>query len=403
MKEDGEITEKAWVIVIAGLYEHDRRFTEGVLLEARQLGFRRVLSVEFDGQFADIYRDSGKFTGVPIAVLGHLRDKTLVKELARRNAPCVFFGHGEGEVLRRIAGGRGIVCGTDDAAIGRMAADYFMEQHRYASYAYMDQSGWTRGEGWSQARRKSFQAELTAHGAPFAGEFCLRDDNSDPERMIASFAETVAPLPRPLAIFACNDAAARDVCMCCDILGLRMPDDIAILGTDNDAAYCETAAISLSSIAPETTRLGRNAMNLVARMLRGEDPGCSEVDCPPSHIVERHSTSAAPLEDLFVGKAVDYISVHAGSAITVAQVAKACGTSRRYLERRFKALTGRTILEAIHAKRLAAVQELLRNPALSITEIAFETGFNNVSGLCELFRRTYGVSMGAWRRATLGG
>ena len=300
--------------------------------------------------------------------------------------------------MRFADGPRGIVCGTDDAAIGRMAADYFMEQRRYASYAYVDGSGWTRGEGWSQARRKSFQAELTAHGAPFAGEFCLRDDNSDPERMIASFAETVAPLPRPLAIFACNDAAARDVCMCCDILGLRMPDDIAILGTDNDAAYCETAAISLSSIAPETTRLGRNAMNLVARMLRGEDPGCSEVDCPPSHIVERHSTSAAPLEDLFVGKAVDYISVHAGSAITVAQVAKACGTSRRYLERRFKALTGRTILEAIHAKRLAAVQELLRNPALSITEIAFETGFNNVSGLCELFRRTYGVSMGEWRR-----
>ena len=398
MKVDEKITETAWVIVIAGLYEHDRRFTEGVLLEARQLGFRRVLSVEYDAQFADIYRDSGKFKGTPIAVLGHLRDKTLVKELARRNVPCVFFGHGEGENMRRAAGGKGIVCGTDDAAIGRMAADYFMEKRRYASYAYVDGTGWTRGETWSRPRREAFQSALKAHGAPFAGEFCLRDNNFDPERMIAAFAETVATLPRPLAVFACNDAAARDVCMCCDILGLRIPDDIAILGTDNDAAYCETAAISLSSIAPETVRLGRNAMNLVARMLRGEKPRCGEVDCPPSHIVERHSTSAAPLEDLFVGRAVDYISVNAGSSITVAKVAKACGTSRRYLERRFKALTGRTILEAIHAKRLAAVQELLRDKSRSITEIALETGFSNVSGLCELFRRTYGMSMGEWRR-----
>ncbi len=403
MKIDGDIVETAWIIVIAGENERDRRFTEGVLLEARQLGFRRILPVGYDSQFAEIYRDTGNFRGLPFAVLGHLRDKSLVRSLARRGVPCVFYGHDEGMALRSVAGGKGIVCGTDNAAIGRMAADYLLGQGRYASFAYVNQNGWVRNEGWSRARREAFEAKLQARQSSFAGAFCLREDSANPEKMIADFRDTVAPLPRPLALFACNDATARNACMCCDILGLRVPDDIAILGVDNDPAFCGTAPVELSSIAPETVRLARNAMKLVARMLRGEEPGCCEVDCPPSHIVERHSTSAEPLEDLFVGRAVDYISAHAGSAITVAKVAKACGTSRRFLERRFKALTGRTILEAIHAKRLAAVQDLLRNPSLSITEIAFEAGFNNVSGLCELFRRTYGVSMGEWRRNALGG
>ncbi len=392
------IEESAWIIVIAGQYERDRRFTQGVLLEARQLGFRRILPIEFDGQFAEVYRDTDKFKGVPLAVLGHLRDKALVQSLARRGVPCVFFGRDEGLAMRRLAGGRGIVCGTDNAAIGQMAAAYVVGQGRYASYAYANRDGGTRGEKWSSDRRDAFKSELEPHGAHFAGEVCLREGSSNPEKMIASFKEAVAQFPRPLALFACNDSTARDTAMCCDILGIRMPDDIAILGVDNAPAFCETAPVELSSIAPETVRLGRNAMNLVARMLRGEEPETWEVDCPPSHIVERHSTSAEPLEDLFVGKAVDYISAHSDGSISVAKVAKACGTSRRYLERRFKALTGRTILEAIHAKRLAVVQDLLRKPNLSITEIAVETGFSSVSTLCELFRRTYGMSMGEWRR-----
>lgn len=398
MKTDREIAEKAWIFVIGGQNERDRRLTEGVLLEARRLGFRRIMTMDFDGSFINMYLETNRFKDYTLAVIGHLRDVAVVRDLSRRGVPLVFFGHYEGDAMRKASGGKGVICGTDNAAIGRMAADYLLGQGRYASFAYLDYADWSRDEWWTCSRREAFVAELKAHGAEFAKAFCLREDGSDPERMISNFRDTVTSLPKPLALFACNDVAARDACMCCDILGLRIPDEIAILGVDNDVEFGETAPVGISSIAPETLRLGRNAMDLVARMLHGEKPVSLEVDCPPSHIVERHSTSTAPLEDLFVGKAVDYISAHAGTAISVSQVAKACGASRRYLERRFKALTGRTILDAIHAKRLAVVEKLLRDPSLSITEIALETGFNNVSGLCELFRRTYGVSMGEWRR-----
>ena len=162
----------------------------------------------------------------------------------------------------------------------------------------------------------------------------------------------------------------------------------AILGVDNDPAFCETAPVGLSSVSLETVRLGRRAMGLVAQMLAGERPETSAVFCPPSHVAERASTSAAPLADLFVGKAVDFISANADRAVSVVEVAAACGTSRRFLERR---------LETIHAKRLALVEDLLRKPDLSIQAVAIRAGFVDASSLCSLFRRVHGCSMGEWR------
>ena len=143
------------------------------------------------------------------------------------------------------------------------------------------------------------------------------------------FASFAAPLPKPLAIFGCNDLAARHAALCCAELGLRIPDDVAILGADDDPALCETAPVAISSVALETVRLGRRAMALAEQMLRGERPETTTVLCPPSHVAERASTSAAPLEDLFVGRAVDFISANADRAVSVVEVAAACGTSRR--------------------------------------------------------------------------
>lgn len=387
----------AWIFVVAGENERDRRFTEGVLRGARERGFRRIMPVDYEDGFTAIYHDEGKFRGRPFAVLGHLRDQTLLRELARSKVPCVFFGKSEGEAARRIVREHSVVCGTDNAAIGRMAADYFAGQRRYASAAYLDLESWSANEWWSRERREAFAEAIHGHGVAYAGAHLLLDDDFSPEMMLARFGAFVEGIPKPLAIFACNDKAAHDAALCCDVLGLKVPDDIAILGVDNDPAFCETAPVGLSSVALETMRLGHSAMALVAQMLRGDRPETTAVFCPPSHVVERASTSTTPLADLFVGKAVDFISANADRAVSVADVAEACGTSRRFLERRFKALTGRTILDTIHAKRLAAVEALLRKPDLPVKTIAIRTGFADVSSLCALFRRAHGCSMGEWR------
>lgn len=111
----------------------------------------------------------------------------------------------------------------------------------------------------------------------------------------------------------------------------------------------------------------------------------------------RRSTTPRPLRDAFVARAVDYLSAHAAGPISVEDVVTACGTSRRFLEIRFKALTGRTLLEAIHDKRLGAVVDRLRETDEPLGVLSDRLGFRNPSSLCALFRRRFGRSMHEYR------
>lgn len=386
----------AWIFLLSGDNERERRFTEGVLREASERGFRHVMILNHEVCLPGIYGDDD-LRERNFAVIGHVMDEANLRELARRKIPCVFFGKVDGEAARRITSGRSVVCATDNVALGRMAADYFAGQKRYAAAAFLEMVAWTLDEWWLRERRDAFEKAVRGHGITYAGDHIMQRYSFLPFQMTERFCEFVKGLPKPLALFACNDVAARAAALCCDVLGLKVPDDIAILGVDNDQALCETAPVGVSSVALETVRLGRRAMGLVAQMLGGGRPETTVVLCPPSHVVERASTSSAPLGDLFVGKAVDFISANTGRAVSVADVAEACGTSRRFLERRFKALTGRTILDTIHTKRLAVVEGLLRETELPVKTIAIRTGFADVSSLCALFRRAHGCSMGEWR------
>lgn len=400
--DDGN-EKKAWIVVISGISQPDRSFRQGVLESAREHGFPRVLPLLEEAEFADIYTGGRGFRRGPLAVLGHVRNEALVRRLASRGIPCAFFGIREGERSRRMAGGRGLVVDTDHAAVGRMAADYLAAQGRYAAYGFLQVVPDEPEDGdwwWAQERRRAFEEAVRARGGLYAGLFPLRVKGRGPDRALAAFRQWLDSLPRPLALFACNDFAARDAASFCDLLGCRVPDDIAILGVDNDPAFCASGPTGISSIELGMVRVGRSAMDLMADILHGRSVGRESVLSPPSHVVERASTASAPQNDRFVGKAVDFISANASRAVSVDEVTAACGTSRRFLERRFRTLTGRTILGTIHAKRLAVVCDLLRNPEIPVSAVADLTGFPSASALCDLFRRTYGCTMRAWRGQT---
>jgi len=371
MKCDESDKNAPWVFLVAGGYEQERRFSEGVLREARDRRFLNVMTLGHEDGLPFILKDE-RCRQRPFAVVGYVHDRKILRELERRAVPCVLFGKPDGTAARR----GGVVCATDNRAIGRMAADYFAGQRRYAAAAYVMMAAWREREGWARERRDAFEAALRGHGIAYAGAHALHVETYSPIRMRDRFASFAAPLPKPLAIFGCNDLAARHAALCCAELGLRIPDDVAILGADDDPALCETAPVAISSVALETVRLGRRAMALAEQMLRGERPETTTVLCPPSHVAERASTSAAPLADLFVGKAVDFISAHAREPIGVADVVAACGTSRRFLEKRVKSLTGRTILETIHEKRLRAVVEMLRDTDVALAAISDRLRFS---------------------------
>ena len=382
----------AWIFLVCGENERERRFAEGALREACERGIRRVEVMGHEGDLGDILVNAD-FRRCPFSVVGYVHDGDILRGLERRAVPCVLFGKADGAAQRRDR----VVCATDNRAIGRMAADYFAGQRRYAAAAYLETVPWRDAEDWARERREAFEAALRDHGLAHAGVHVLIRGGYSPLLMRDRFAAFAAALPKPLALFACNDEAARYAALCCAGMGLRLPEDVAILGVDDDPAFCETAPVSISSVALETVRLGRSALSVALAMLRGETPDRTMILCPPSHVAERASTSAAPLADLFVGKAVDFISAHAREPIGVADVVAACGTSRRFLEKRVKSLTGRTILETIHEKRLGAVVEMLRDTDVALAAISDRLGFSTPSSLGSQFRRRFGRSMREYR------
>ena len=209
MKCDESDKNAPWVFLVAGGYEQERRFSEGVLREARDRRFLNVMTLGHEDGLPFILKDE-RCRQRPFAVVGYVHDRKILRELERRAVPCVLFGKADGAAQRRDR----VVCATDNRAIGRMAADYFAGQRRYAAAAYVMMAAWREREGWARERRDAFEAALRGHGIAYAGAHALHVETYSPIRMRDRFASFAAPLPKPLALFGCNALAARPAALC---------------------------------------------------------------------------------------------------------------------------------------------------------------------------------------------
>ena len=397
VKKNREI-KNTWIEVLGGANQFDRDFRNGVLKYAKENGFKRVRLTD-ENEFARIWENHP--AGLDdFAIVGHMWNEGVLRAIIARGVPCVLTNSFD-FALESFYGDENVVrCATDNEGIGRMAAEYLLGFYRFSRYAFVGVSDDPAWQGWSSLRHQAFAKALMAKGYTSLS-YDMKPSGRSPDEVLHLFADWISTLPKPLAIFACNDEVARDVVMACDIARITVPDDVAILGVDNDETVCNTAALGISSIALQTDRLGYEALFMLERMLCGEKLDGRTILCPPSHVVERQTTRTSPLQDVFVARAVDYIARNADSKMEVADVAVFCGVSRRFIEKRFKSLTGRTILENIHQKRLEHVKSLLRDTDAPISVIGFKAGFENIPSLCALFKSTFGMSMREFRRSSV--
>jgi LacI family transcriptional regulator len=206
-------------------------------------------------------------------------------------------------------------------------------------------------------------------------------------------------LPKPTAVFAPNDARARLVLEACSLAGLRVPDEIAVLGVDNDPLLCESTVPSLSSIHTGGFRRGQIAAEMLDDLMHGREPREKAVSLPPISIATRGSTGYAAMSDPSISKAIAFIRRHAATGgIDVGDIVKAAGCSRRYLEQRFRLRLGRSIRDELLGERIEHVKNLLSSTNLSIGEITERAGFVRESHLGLLFRKATGATMLQWRR-----
>lgn len=290
---------------------------------------------------------------------------------------------------------------TDDRKVATLAAEHLIERG-FRHYAFC---GFV-GANYSDKRSQFFQERLAQAGfscqvyrPPKHG---LEAQTIGYERHGLLFQEDLThwltALPKPIGIMACNDIRGQQILNLCRQLDLAVPEEVAIIGVDNDEILCELSDPPLSSVAPDTLRIGYDAAVLLERLMAGGKPPLKPVLIPPHGIVTRRSTEVLALDDRQLVVGLRFIRDHAFDPITINDVAKAAGICRRVFEQRFATRMGRSPKAEVLRLRLERVKQLLVDTDWNLAQIAEKTGFNYGEYLHAVFTQKVGITPGEFRR-----
>jgi LacI family transcriptional regulator len=205
-------------------------------------------------------------------------------------------------------------------------------------------------------------------------------------------------LRKPVGIFACFDVLGQQVLDACRTAGIRVPDDVAVVGVDNDPLRCGLSDPPLSSVVPDTRRVGYVAARILRQMMSGARVPPEPHLVAPLGVVARRSSDALAIEDPDVSAAVRYIREHACEPMNVKQVMDNVPISRRALESRFRKLLGRSPHDEILRCRIERAKQLLSETELPVKAVADRVGVGNSEYLSVLFRRLEGCTPIDFRR-----
>lgn len=385
-------SDERWIVLTDHSDRFSAEFRAGALAYAREIGFRNVRLAGGAGMVAAV-RAAG---GARVGVVNHVRSAPVMAEIRRLGVPCILLGEDEAQRWGVSAASRVVACAVDHVAVGRMAAEYFLRQRRFASFLFVDTAAKPQWGWWAARRFAGFREGLCGRVAPESvGRFSLGEGAPDAVR--AAFLARVRALASPAAVFCANDRIAHEVAQMCLSGGLYVPEEAAILGVDNAQEICEHAPVTLSSIAVDRAALGARAVAWMLGLLDGAARGESVLRGQPVRVVERNSTRLTAFGDRFVERAVRLIERRPDASLTAAQVADASGASRSYLERHFKTATGRTLHDFMEGELMREVCRRLATTDQSVAFISSTMGYSSSAYLCTKFRRRYGMTMQDYR------
>jgi len=284
---------------------------------------------------------------------------------------------------------------ADNAAIGRMAAEHLLERG-FRHFAYCG----LKNRPWSGERRKSFAARVRRAGSePHTFRISSRLGSwRSFEGAQHGLTEWLKALPKPVGLMAGNDVCGSYVIEACRIAGLQVPDEVAVIGVDNDELVCELTDPPMSSIALGTQKAGYEAAELLDRLMAGQKMTGQIIRVCATHIVTRPSTDILAIEDRAVAEAIRFIRRGAKTALQVTDVVDHIALSRRNLELRFHRALGRSIYSEIKHVRTHQIIRMLCETDLSISEIALKLGHASDKHIARYFRQQTGMSLKKYRR-----
>lgn len=322
-------------------------------------------------------------------IIAHTWDQKVIGMILELGLPAMICG-----ISAPTGNANRIV--TDEQAVGRMAAEYFLGRgfRRFAYCGFEDVV-------WSRSRQENFCKTVSLAGYQvYVYKRPRTSKRLVPGQEQPIIAEWLKSLPRPIAVMAGNDDRAQDVLAACKIAGLVVPNEVAILGVDNDELICGLAYPQLSSMALGTQKAGYEAARILDRLIRGQPIIQQDRQVPvvPTHVVTRHSTDILAVEDREVAEAIRFIHAHAKEPIQVSDVANAVGLSKRTLQQRFRLVLSRSVHQEIQQCRIDQMAQLLSNTNLTIYQVASLLGFPDASNLSRSFKRQMGMNPSAYRK-----
>jgi len=278
---------------------------------------------------------------------------------------------------------------NDNLGVGRLAARHFLDRgFRHLAY-YGDRRAW-----WSRLRLRAAEETARSARATFAAHLSGGIWEVQQERL----KRWILDLPRPVGLVAANDIHGLQALDACRRGGRAVPEEVAVIGADDDAELCELSDPPLSSVAFNPEHVGYEAAALLDRMMKGARPPRRPVLVPPLAAVTRQSSDILAIADPYVARALHFIRRNACDGINVRSVLEEVPLSRRALEHRFRKFLGRTPKEEIRRLQVDRIRELLSGTDLSVARISDQLGFHQPAYLSAVFRKATGRTPAQFRR-----
>lgn len=382
------------VLIVNAALPYNRKIIQGVSDYAEEVG-NWALYVEEDPLRRLPDFRVWPFDGT-IANLFSRKTQALPKGL---KTPLVRVGGGEGWGDPALANA---YFEPDNEATGRLAAEHLIDQgyKRLAFYSLSRNqiAPWPKDRpAWPEERAEAFKKRADEAGLPcsvYIGRHSAAHGWEDLHLELSAWLDS---LEKPVGLMVCNDAWALHVLTVCQNMGVRVPEDIAVIGVDNDEMLCELSHPPLSSVQ-HGIRVGYQAAALLDQLMSGNKAPQLRFVLQPEGVVTRRSTDPLLIEDAQVAAAVRFIREHASDRIQVPDVVQAVNVSRSTLRTRFKAVMGRTIHAEIQRVQLEHAKQLVTASSLPLKQVATRSGFKHTEYMITLFRQQFGQTPAEYRK-----
>lgn len=317
-----------------------------------------------------------------------MRDSLITKELLKLNIPTIIAIHNSTypKNLPTIK--------TDSKKIAKMASQHFLEKGlRKIAFCGFDDYEWSRERG---KYFSIFNQEAGYQTHMYIQRKGIK--NRDWENEQRHVSEWIERLPKPVGIFACNDDRGQHILEVCKLMHLKVPEDIAVLGVDNDLMVCDLGDPPLTSIALNVESAGFEAAKLMDQMITSKTLSGGQILVSPLHLVQRQSSDILEVSDPEVNQAINFIKKNAQNKILVEDVVEETNLSRRTLERRFKHTIRRSIYGEIKRVRIELIAKMLIETDLPISHISSLFNFTDVEHISRYFKIEKNIGLREFRK-----